>query len=99
MNAQKNEDAEVQDLVRAVRARVPVDAAELLAPEPPERIEAVLRALPQDLALRIAFELPEALRPLAQSDEQVEVPVPGTVSELTEPAHGVMPSGSTAGEA
>ncbi|HUS25285.1 MAG TPA: magnesium transporter [Candidatus Binatia bacterium] len=94
MSAPAPIDAETQDLLRAVRARVPVDAAELLAQEPPERIESVLRALPQDLALRIAFELPEALRP-ATDDEQVEVAMPGSVAELTEPPHGVIEQGTT----
>ncbi|MBM3834149.1 MAG: hypothetical protein FJ403_12945 [Verrucomicrobia bacterium] len=53
----KAESSELNDLLRAVRARVSVDAAELLAQEDPQRIESVLRALPQDLALRIAFHI------------------------------------------
>jgi len=90
----ESEQEAVQELLRALRGRVPVDAAELLAQEPPERIEAVLRALPHDFALRIAFELPEALRP-ADARSNVEVPVPGQVSELAEPARGVLKLGTT----
>src|SRR5689334_14106 len=86
--------SDVAELIRAARSRVPLDAAELLAQEPPETIEAVLRGLPQDLALRIAFELPEALRPQGETGE-VNIPVPGQVSELTDPVHGVLHSGTT----
>src|SRR5690349_15962332 len=78
--------SDVAELIRAARSRVPLDAAELLAQELPETIEAVLRGLPQDLALRIAFELPEALRPQGETGE-VNIPVPGQVSELTDPVH------------
>lgn len=86
-------DDSLQNLIRAARTRVPVDAAALLAQEPPETIEAVLRALPQDLALRIAFELPEALRPTSSAGD-ITIPVPGQVSELVEPARGIVPSGT-----
>lgn len=93
-----DETARIQELAREARSRVPLDAAELLAQEPPATIEAVLRALPQNLALRIAFELPEALRP-ASDLEDATVPVPGEVSELTEPARGVLTSGTTVQQA
>jgi magnesium transporter len=88
----------IQDLVRAARTRVPLDAAELLAQEPPETIEQVLRALPPDLALRIAFELPESLRPKGDEGD-VKLPVPGQVSELADPARGVLPGGTTVQQA
>jgi len=91
-------NALIQDLVRAARGRVPLDAAELLAQETPETIEAVLRALPHDLALRIAIELPENLRPKGDEGDQA-LPVPGQVSELTDPARGVVASGTTVQEA
>lgn len=95
---EKNSGDGTAELIRAARTRVPLDAAELLAQEPPERIEAVLRALPPDLALRIAFELPQHLRP--QGDEgDSKLPVAGEVSELTEPARGVLRSGATVQEA
>jgi magnesium transporter len=90
--------ANISDLVRAARSRVPLDAAELLTQETPETIEAVLRGLPHDLALRIALELPKNLRP--QGDEgDTALPVPGQVSELAEPARGVVKSGTTVQQA
>jgi Mg/Co/Ni transporter MgtE len=93
MTSSPSDQEAVQELLRALRGRVPVDAAELLAQEPPERIEAVLRALPNDFALRIAFELPEALRPAGTV--AIDVPVPGQVSELSETAKGVLKRGTT----
>jgi magnesium transporter len=95
----KTESDNLNDLLRTVRARVPLDAAELLAQEDPQHIEAVLRALPQELALRIAFHLPEALRPPDHSAANIEIPVRGLVSELMEKAHGVFESGTTAAAA
>lgn len=100
MSAEENGggQANIAELVRAARGRVPLDAAELLAQETPETIEAVLRALPKNLALRIALELPANLRP--QGDEgDTALPVPGQVSELAEPARGVMKSGTSVQEA
>jgi magnesium transporter len=98
MSPADTDSGEIQKLVRAARSRVPLDAAELLAQETPETIEAVLRALPQDLALRIAFELPANLRP--QGDEgDLKLPVPGQVSEMAEPARGVVASGTTVQQA
>lgn len=91
--------ADLRDLVREIQARVPLDAAELLAQETPERIESVLRALPQELALRIAFELPEALRPSQAAPADANIPVPGQVSELIEPPRGVLRSGTTVQQA
>ena len=90
--------AQIQELVRAARVRVPLDAAELLARESAETIEAVLLALPQDLALRIAFELPENLRPKGDESDH-KLPVPGRVSELAEAARGVVASGTSVQEA
>lgn len=100
MNQEKNAGnaANISDLVRAARSRVPLDAAELLTQETPETIEAVLRALPHDFALRIALELPKNLRP--QGDEgDTALPVPGQVSELADPARGVVKSGTTVQQA
>ena len=97
MSAQKSGDG-LAELIRAARTRVPLDAAELLAQETPERIEAVLRGLPPDLALRIAFELPEHLRPQGDEGDQA-LPVPGQVSELADAARGVVKSGSTVQQA
>jgi magnesium transporter len=98
MSPEKNSGDGTAELIRAVRKRVPLDAAELLASETPERIEAVLRALPPALALRIAIELPPHLRP--QGDEgDSKLPVPGQVSELTDPERGVVKSGTTVQQA
>lgn len=90
--------ADISGLVRAARTRVPIDAAELLSHEPPATIEAVLRALPQNLALRIALELPENLRPQGNEGDTA-LPVPGQVSELTDPARGVVKTGTTVQQA
>ena len=85
------------ELLRAVRTRVPVDAAELLLREPPSRIAAVLEMLPPFFAARIAAHLPEELRPtdlLSVAEE-----TPGTVGELMEAPAGVVPPEMTAREA
>lgn len=98
MSPEKSGGDRTAELVRAVRKRVPLDAAEMLAQEAPETIEAVLRELPQALALRIAIELPASLRP--QGDEgDSKLPVPGQVSELTDPERGVVKSGTTVQQA
>ena len=96
--AEAASEGEIQNLVRAARTRVPLDAAELLAQESAETIEAVLRQLPPALALRIAFELPESLRPKGDEGDHT-LPVPGQVSELADPARGVVPSGTTVQQA
>jgi len=53
-----SEQDDIADLVRAVRARVPMDAAQMLVKETPERIGAVLAELPQILVDRIKAYLP-----------------------------------------
>lgn len=90
------ESPSIRDLVRAVRGRVPVDAAELLAQEAPDTIAAVLAALPADLARRITMELPENLR---QQTEGEDAKAPESVSDLVEPARGVLDSGTTVQQA
>jgi magnesium transporter len=98
MSPDKSGGDRTAELVRAARKRVPLDAAELLAQENAETIEAVLRALPQDLALRIALELPASLRPQGDEGDQ-SLPVVGEVSGLMEPARGAVKSGSTVQQA
>ena len=44
-----SKQVDIADLVRAVRARVPMDAAQMLIKETPERIGAVFAELPQSL--------------------------------------------------
>lgn len=96
MAAQRdNTNDEIRELLRAARARVPLDAAELLAQEPIARIEAVLRKLPPAMSRLILAELPEELRPEITFTNFTEPPVPGEVSELMEPAIGVLTSGTT----
>lgn len=84
-------DADIDALVRALRSRVPVDAAELLAQQPAERIERALRALPPDFAARVAAQLPGAM--------QEEAEVPTEIRELAEPARGVLSAQTTVAEA
>jgi magnesium transporter len=81
---------DLKELVRAVRARVPLDAAAMLASESPERVAYVLEALPADFSARVAALLPGA------HHEGVEPAVPGHVSELMEPARGALPRETTA---
>jgi magnesium transporter len=91
MASKKTEASEIQDLLRVVRARVPVDAAELLAPLPPERIAALLKELPRHAAVRIASHLPENLRP-ADITQAAEDVVPDAVADLTEMTTGALPA-------
>ncbi|MCC2656066.1 MAG: magnesium transporter [Panacagrimonas sp.] len=85
--------AELARLTRAVRARVPLDAAQLLARESPERVGEVLADLPQDLADRIQSHLPPELR--RQAAEELAEAVAGTVHEMMEPALAVLPAATT----
>ena len=57
-----SEQDDIAGLVRAVRARVPMDAAQMLVKETPERIGAVLAELPQILVHRIKAYLPPELQ-------------------------------------
>jgi len=88
---------EITDLVRAVRGRVPLDAAKLLSRETPERIEAVFAELPQVLVDHIRMYLPAELQsqikgPLGETEE-------ATVSAMMEPALAVLPETMTVREA
>jgi magnesium transporter len=88
---------DIAGLVRAVRARVPMDAAHMLAKETPERIASVLAELPQILVDHIKIYLPPELRVQA-SEAQAEV-IENTVGEIMEPALGVLPKTTTVEEA
>lgn len=83
-------DSDIAAAARDLRSRVPVDAAELLAKESPERIEQILKALPADFAARVVAQLPGAIQA-----ENLEVKVPVAISELMEPAQGVLPAQTT----
>jgi magnesium transporter len=84
-------------LVRAVRARVPMDAAQMLVKETPERIGMVFAELPQILVDRIKAYLPPELQ-LQASESLVEV-IENTVGEMMEPALAVLPQTTTVQEA
>jgi magnesium transporter len=92
-----NEQNNIAGLVRAVRARVPMDGAKMLARETPERIGAVFAELPQVLVDHIKIYLPPELRTQA-SDSLAEV-VENTVGEMMEPALAVLPQTTTVEEA
>jgi magnesium transporter len=83
-----SEQNDITGLVRAVRARVPMDAAQLLAKETPERIGAVLAELPQRLVHRIKAYLPAELR--SQASESLAEVIEDTVGEMMEPALAVL---------
>jgi magnesium transporter len=75
-------------LIRELRSRVPVDAAELLGKFPPERQRQVLAALPADFAQRIEVLLKgtpvtHPATPLADAE---------SVGEIMEPPIGILPS-------
>lgn len=85
---------QINALVRELRQRVPLDAAEMLAQQAPAVIEQALRQLPADFAARIAAQLPGTLAP-----ESPDVKLPGQVAELMEPPRGVLHPDTTVSEA
>ncbi|MDQ2634925.1 MAG: magnesium transporter [Pseudomonadota bacterium] len=92
-----SEQGDIESLVRAVRARVPMDAAHMLARETPERIAEVFAELPQILVDHIRIYLPPDLQALA-SESLAEV-IENTVGEMMEPALAVLPRTTTVEEA
>ena len=88
-----NEQNDITGLVRAVRARVPMDAAQLLAKETPERIGEVLAELPPTLVDRIKAYLPAELQ--SQASESLAQAIENTVGEMMEPALAVLPQTTT----
>lgn len=92
-----SDQAELARLTRAVRTRVPVDAAQLLSNEAPERVAEVLSELPQPFADRIQTYLPAELR--RQTAEELAEVVEGTVREMMEPALALFPQTTTVQEA
>src|SRR4030095_4104843 len=89
--------ADIADLVRAVRARVPMDGAQMLVKETPERIGAVFAELPQLLAERIKSYLPPELQ--FQAEESLAEVIEDTVGEMMDPALAVLPQTMTVREA
>ena len=84
-----NEQDDIGKLVRAVRARVPMDAARMLVKETPERIGMVFAELPQMLVERIQTHLPPELQPRAS--ESLGKVIENTVGEMMDPALAVLP--------
>jgi len=92
-----SEQEDIADLVRAVRARVPMDAAQMLVKQTPERIGAVLAELPQILVDRIKAYLPPELQ--LQASESLAEVLENTVGEIMDPALAVLPQTTTVQEA
>jgi magnesium transporter len=92
-----NTPDDIASLVRSVRARVPMDAAQMLAKESPERIAAVLAELPQVVVDRIKAYLPPELQSQAQA-ALTEVHE-NTVGEMMDPALAVLPQTTTVEQA
>ena len=87
-------NTDIAALVRDLKSRVPVDAAELLAKETPERISAALEMLPPDFAARIAEQMSGASR-----GDDAEVRQAEFIADLMEPVHGVLPADTTVAQA
>jgi magnesium transporter len=92
-----NKPDDIANLVRAARARVPMDAAQMLAKETPERIGAVLAELPQTLVERIKTYLPAELQ--LQASAALTQAIENTVGEMMDPALAVLPQTTTVAEA
>jgi magnesium transporter len=92
-----NKPDDIANLVRAVRARVPMDAAQMLAKETPDRIAAVLADLPQVLVDRIKAYLPAELQ--VKASEALTEAIENTVGEMMDPALAVLPQTTTVAEA
>jgi magnesium transporter len=88
---------DIAGLVRAVRARVPMDGAQMLARETPERIAAVFAELPQVLTDHIRAYLPADLQ--LKAEGALANVVENTVGELMEPALAVLPETASVVEA
>ncbi|HSW12723.1 MAG TPA: magnesium transporter [Solimonas sp.] len=89
----------LNELTRAARTRVPLDAAQLLSRESAETVNAVLEGLPPTLASEIQKHLPQHLRPDGGIETTTEIEIPGTVAEMMEPAVGVLDIKATAADA
>src|SRR4029077_5351002 len=88
---------DVGALVRAVRARVPMDAAQMLVKEKPERIGMVFAELPPIIVDRIKAYLPPELQ--LQASESLAQAMENTVGEMMDPAPAVLPQTTTVREA
>ncbi|MDT0495994.1 magnesium transporter [Algiphilus sp. W345] len=84
---------ESEELIREVRLRVPLDAAEMLAREAPDRVRQVMAGLPPNLAKLIQVHLPEDLRDPAANE--LPAAAADSVAALMDSTPGVVPSGAT----
>lgn len=89
----------LNELVRAARTRVPLDAAQLLAREDADTVNAVLADLPPRMAREINQHLPAHLQPVDPMSVTTELLIPGSVADLMEPVNGLLDEGTTAAEA
>ena len=89
----------LNELVRAARTRVPLDAAQLLAREDADTVNAVLADLPPRMAREINQHLPAHLQPVDPLSVTTELLIPGSVADLMEPVNGLLDESTTAAEA
>ena len=92
-----SDPSELTRLLRAVRGRVPLDAAQLLSRLPPERVAEVLAELPHAMSDRIQAHLPAELR--QQAAEELAEAVEGTVREMMENAPVLLAAQATVQQA
>lgn len=90
--------AQDQELLRALRTRVPIDAAPLLEGDTPERVAELLRHLPRDFAVQVAAHLQEELRPHDLADD-ADKTITGTVADLAELTSGALRGSTTVQQA
>lgn len=88
-------EKDIQKLVHTLRARAPDDAAELLAREPPERVQEAILLLPDNHARRIAEHLPPQLQLFGFPATGKDASIPGSVAELMDPVPASVSAGVT----
>lgn len=94
-----SEQGDIAGLVRSARARVPLDAAQLLCRETPERIRAVFAELPPAFVDRIKAYMPADLQVQVQWQPDQAAPLENSVGELMDPALAILPETATVQEA
>lgn len=94
-----NNQAERARLMRAVHARVPLDAAKLLSDVDPQLVESVLADLPPEFAGRIRKYLLHEQKELEELERLAQDVVADSVIELMEPALAVLPVTATVADA
>ena len=92
-----SDPVDIARLRRAVRARVPMDGARLLAQQSPPRVAAVLDNLPPELARRIRQYLPPELMPPV--DETLPHASWSRLQDVMEPVNGVLPESASVADA